>query len=163
MHIRKMKSIDNPVVQALIQESLVSLNLAVPGSAYFDPQLGSLAEYYQDLPQANYWVIEHEGKVVGGVGIAPFQKQVGICELQKLYLLPEVKGRGWGNQLMERALSFAQQHYTACYLETMLELKAACQLYEKYGFTRLKKPLPDSEHGAMDAWYLKTFDQKSSR
>ena len=59
---------------------------------------------------------------------------------------------------METALSFASNHYEKCYLETMHELKTACILYEKFGFTLLSEPLPGSEHSAMDAWFLKDLN-----
>ena len=35
-----------------------------------------------------------EGEVVGGVGIAPFNEQAQVCELQKLYLSPKAQGLG---------------------------------------------------------------------
>lgn len=157
MTIRKMKKEDNSKVKNIIQRSLESLGLAIPGSAYFDPQLHDLYTYYNDLSHANYWVVEQDGDVVGGIGIAPFKGHANVCELQKLYLSPQAQGLGLANQLMETALTFAATHYDMCYLETMQQLKTACLLYEKFGFTLLQEPLPGSEHSAMDAWYLKAF------
>lgn len=49
-------------------------------------------------------------------------------------------------------------YYAKCYLETQHELKAACKLYEKFGFTLLTEPLLDSEHSAMNAWYIKELN-----
>lgn len=155
MIIREIKKEDNAKVKEIIQDSLKSLGLAVPGSAYFDPQLNDLHQYYNNLKHANYWVVELDGEVVGGIGIAPFSEQDKVCELQKLYLSPKAQGLGFSKKLMETALSFASKHYKKCYLETNHELKTACILYEKFGFALLQKPLPGSEHSAMDAWYLK--------
>ncbi len=118
MFIREMKKEDNVKVKEIIQDSLKSLGLAIPGTAYFDPQLNDLHQ------------------------------------LQKLYLSPKAQGLGLSKKLMETALSFASKHYEKCYLETMHELKTACLLYEKFGFTLLHEPLPGSEHSAMDAWYM---------
>ncbi|MGX2958815.1 GNAT family N-acetyltransferase [Peribacillus sp. JNUCC 23] len=154
MIIREIKKEDNAKVKEIIQDSLKSLGLAIPGTAYFDPQLNDLYHYYTNLKHANYWVVEMEGEVVGGIGIAPFNEQEKICELQKLYLTPKTQGLGFAKKLMETALSFASKHYTKCYLETQHELKAACKLYEKFGFTLLHEPLSGSDHSAMDAWYL---------
>ncbi|ACA40115.1 GNAT family N-acetyltransferase [Lysinibacillus sphaericus] len=158
MIIQEIKKEDNAKVKEIIQDSLESLGLAVPGSAYFDSQLNDLYQYYNNLKHANYWVVELDGKVVGGIGIAPFSEQDKVCELQKLYLSPKVQGLGISKKLMETALSFASKHYEKCYLETMHELKTACILYEKFGFTLLQEPLPGSEHSAMDAWYLKDLN-----
>lgn len=158
MIIREMRQEDNAIVKEIIQKSLKSLGLAIPGTAYFDPQLNDLYHYYTNLTHANYWVVEVDDEVVGGVGIAPFNEQENICELQKLYVSSTSQGFGYAKKLMETALSFAAQHYTKCYLETQHELKTACILYEKFGFTRLHEPLPGSDHSAMNAWYIKTLN-----
>ncbi len=159
MIIRPIEQRDNASVREIIRESLESHGLAIPGSAYFDPQLGELAQFYDRLPHACYWVVEVDGRVVGGVGIAPFGTGTAtICELQKLYLRPEVQGRGLSRLLMDQALTFAARHYGQCYLETTHSLRTACILYEKYGFRLLPEPLPGSEHSAMDAWYLKDLE-----
>lgn len=158
MIMREIKKEDNAKVKEIIQNSLKSLGLAIPGTAYFDPQLNDLHQYYTNLKHANYWVVEMEGEVVGGIGIAPFNEHDNVCELQKLYLTPKTQGLGLAKKLMETALSFASQHYAKCYLETQHELKAACKLYEKFGFTLLPEPLLGSEHSAMNAWYIKPLN-----
>lgn len=158
MLIREIKKEDNASVKEIIQDSLKSHGLAIPGTAYFDPQLNDLHQYYNNLKHANYWVVEIEGEVVGGIGIAPFNEHEKVCELQKLYLSPKVQGLGISKKLMETALSFASKHFDKCYLETTHELKTACILYEKFGFTLLHEPLQGSEHSAMNAWYLKDLN-----
>lgn len=158
MNIRTIKKEDNAQVKEIIQDSLKSLGLDIPGTAYFDPQLNDLHQYYNNLTHANYWVVEIEGEIVGGMGIAPFNEQDKICELQKLYLSSKAQGLGISKKLMETALSFASKHYEKCYLETMHELKTACILYKKFGFILLNEPLPGSEHSTMDAWYLKDLN-----
>jgi putative acetyltransferase len=155
MIIREIKKEDNAKVKEIIQNSLKSLGLAIPGTAYFDPQLNDLHQYYSSLKHAKYWVVEMEGEVVGGIGIAPFNEHAKVCELQKLYLSTKTQGIGLGKKLMETALSYASKHYTKCYLETTHELKTACKLYERFGFTLLDEPLTGSDHSAMNAWYLK--------
>ncbi|TDM02415.1 GNAT family N-acetyltransferase [Macrococcus carouselicus] len=157
MNIREIKPDDNSSIKTIIQQSLKTHDLAIPGSAYFDPHLGELYEFYHQLEYAAYWIAEEDGEVLGGIGIAPFNLESGICELQKLYLKPAGQGRGISKQLMETALSFAAMHYRQCYLETMFKLRAACHLYEQYGFKLLDQPLPGSEHSAMDAWYIKSL------
>ena len=155
MNIREIRKEDNAQVKKIIQDSLKSLGLDIPGTAYFDPQLNDLHQYYNDLAYANYWVIEVEAEIVGGIGIAPFNEQEKNCELQKLYLSPKAQGLGISKKLMETALAFASDYYEKCYLETMHELKTACILYNKHGFVLLNEPLQGSEHSTMDAWYLK--------
>lgn len=158
MIIRTIKKEDNLIVKKIIQESLESLKFAIEGTAYFDPQLGCLNEYYDNLNNAKYWVVELDNKIVGGIGIALFDNEQGICELQKLYLIPEAQGLGISKKLMETALSFASTHYKSCYLETNHDLKVACILYEKFGFKLLNSPISGSGHFAMNAWYLKDLE-----
>ncbi|MGM0941236.1 MAG: GNAT family N-acetyltransferase [Bacillota bacterium] len=158
MIIREIKQEDNAQIKKIIQDSLKSLGLAIPGTAYFDPQLNDLHQYYTELKHANYWVVEMEGEVVGGIGIAPFNEHDHVCELQKLYVSPKTQGLGFARNLMETALSFASKHYSKCYLETQHELTAACILYEKFGFSLLDEPLSGSDHSAMNAWYIRDLN-----
>jgi putative acetyltransferase len=156
MQIREIEEKDNEAIERIIKRSLESFYLNIPGTAYFDPQLGMLAQYYKEQANARYWVVVNEqGEVVGGVGIAPLGQKTGICELQKLYLIPAAQGIGLSKELMREALGFAKEHYTHCYLETLKKLQAANHLYIKTGFQQLDSPLNGSEHSAMDTWYIK--------
>ena len=156
MNIREIEAKDNPAIERIIKRSLESFGLDIPGTAYFDPQLSSLSDYYRKLPDSKYWVVvDDRDEVLGGVGIAPFGEHEGVCELQKLYIKPESQGQGLSKQLMETALGFAKEHYAHCYLETMEKLRVANRLYERLGFRKLDKPLDGSEHGTMDTWYIK--------
>ena len=156
MRIRPIEEKDNKTIEQIIKRSLESFALDIPGTAYYDPQLGSLAQFYRQQPNARYWVVVNEqDEVLGGVGIAPFGQKTEICELQKLYITPDAQGLGLSKKLMQAALDFAREHYTYCYLETMKKLEVANLLYDKCGFRQLEKPLDGSEHGTMDAWYIK--------
>ncbi|WP_455675438.1 GNAT family N-acetyltransferase [Pradoshia sp.] len=163
MKIREINEKDNQRMEQIIKRSLESFELNIPGTAYFDPQLGSLAQFYQQQPHAKYWVVVNEqDEAVGGVGIAPFGLKTDVAELQKLYMAPEAQGLGLSRELMQTALDFAKKHYTYCYLETMKKLEVANLLYAKFGFRPLDKPLEGSEHGTMDAWYIKELRDGSS-
>ena len=156
MRIREIKETDNRIVEQIIKQSLESFGLNIPGTAYYDPQLGHLSAFYQQQPNAMYWVLVNENdEAIGGVGIAPFGNKPDICELQKLYISPEAQGLGYSRKLMNTALEFAKKHYAYCYLETMNKLEIANLLYGKLGFQQLHKPLDGSEHSTMDTWYIK--------
>jgi putative acetyltransferase len=156
MQIREIEERDNQTMEQIIKRSLESFNLDIPGTAYFDPQLSNLAQFYKEQLKAKYWVaVNEQDEVVGGVGIAPFGEKTGVCELQKLYITPESQGIGLSKELMKVALDYAKEHYTYCYLETMKKLQTANLLYTKLGFRQLDRPLDGSEHNVMDAWYIK--------
>lgn len=155
MKIREIEERDNQTMEQIIKRSLKSVDLNIPGTAYFDPQLSNLAQFYKEKSNAKYWVaVSEQDEVVGGVGIAPY-KENEICELQKLYITPKAQGMGLSKELMKVALDFAKEHYTYCYLETMKKLQTANLLYSKLGFQQLDKPIEGSEHNVMDVWYTK--------
>lgn len=154
MKIRLITEKDNLQLCQLIRQILEQENLALPGTAYYDESLTNLSAYYQKDENTAYFVVTDETeKVYGGAGIGHFSE--GICELQKLYLLPELRGQGWAKKLMDTVLSFAQNHYEQIYLESHTNLSRALELYKKYGFTSLSAPLSGSEHSLMNVWMLK--------
>nr|WP_237579089.1 GNAT family N-acetyltransferase [Enterococcus sp. CU12B] len=158
LNIREITAQDDLQMAQIIRHILENHQLDIPGTAYFDPQLDHLSEFYRDLPDSAYWVLVNENEqVVGGVGIAPLQDN--IAELQKLYLSDAATGHGYGQQLLSHAINFAQQHYQQLYLETSSILKAANGLYHKNGFKLLDKPLGETGHTLMDTWFLKQLHE----
>lgn len=76
---------------------------------------------------------EQNGVIVGSYGLYPTEP--GVCELRKMYLRRDHRGKGLGRRLLEDALACAKQ--AGCRrvtLETASVLKEAIRLYESYGF-----------------------------
>jgi len=141
--IREISEQDDLRMAAIIRSALQSYGVAGEGTAFADPGLDRLSGEYLDQ-RAAYFVIEAEGRVAGGAGIAPLEHgPEGVCELQKMYLEEAVRGKGFGRALMRICLAFARNAgYTGCYLETFAELKEAVQLYKSEGFRPLDKRTP---------------------
>lgn len=154
MIIREIEVRDNKQIEEVIRTCLKEFGGNREGLAWADPFLGRLSEVY-DAVGSKYWVAEQDGRIVGGCGIGPMQNLEGICELQKMYCLPEARGTGIANKLMLIALEFASQHYNQCYLETLGNMTAANKFYRKHDFVELDKPLGDTGHYSCDVWYLK--------
>jgi putative acetyltransferase len=57
-------------------------------------------------PRIAYFVVERDGRVLGGAGVAPLaRRRCGdTCELRKMYFLPEARGIGAGAAMMARCL-----------------------------------------------------------
>lgn|SRR5699024_867620 len=156
--IRPIESKDNKELQIIIQKNLEEYNLDKPGTAYYDPQLSALYEFYNGQAKRGYWVAVDENKqtVVGGIGIGPFGNYNNIAELQKYYISNEYQGFGIGRLLFQQAISFARyNNYQSLYIETMDTLQKANSIYEHLGFKLLEEPLKGSEHGLMNRWYIK--------
>lgn len=154
--IRPIEQKDNAALAVIIRTSLAEFGANKPGTVYFDPTTDALYELFQ-TKGSYYFVAEENGKLLGGGGIFPTENlPAGTCELVKMYLNKEARGKGLGKLLIERCLDWAKQNgYTQVYLETMPELKQALKVYELFGFEYLNGPLGNSGHFGCDRWMLK--------
>lgn len=154
--IREIQKADNVAIAKVIRDVLIEHNVPKVGTAYADPSLDFMFENYSEEKSA-YFVVEKEGKIIGGAGIAPLENgPKEICELQKMYFLSEARGLGLGVKLMEVCLEKARQfEFKKCYLETMPYMVNAQSLYKKSGFEYLDKPLGNTGHNACPVWMLK--------
>ena len=79
-----------------------------------------------------------------------------ICELQKMYLLPEGRGLGLGKSLIDNCIEKAIEFgFESCYIETMTYMEDAQKLYKKVGFYNLDKQLGNTGHSSCQVWMLK--------
>ncbi len=156
--IRPLSKSDNREVADLIRTVSAEYGLtADKGYGVSDPTLDDLYSAY-DQDRAAYWVVEHSGKVVGGGGFAPLAGEPSVCELQKMYFLPQTRGHGLATQLVALTLKQAKAHgYQECYLETTECLKEAIKLYEKLGFEYLNAPRGDTGHDACEVIMQKSI------
>lgn len=121
-----------------------------------DPEVEQMSQYYHQENKSVYLVATIDNKVVGGAGIAKFNDDSEICELRKLFLLPESRGLGLGKELTEQCLNFAiEMGFKQCYLDTLASMTSAIALYEKMGFSHLDKALIGTIHGGCDIWMIK--------
>jgi putative acetyltransferase len=151
--IRPIEPQDNAAVEAVIRACLIEFGANHEGTAWADPDLGRFSEIY-NTPGNRYWVAEDEtGKIVGGTGIGRLTDTV--CELQKMYCLPQVRGSGLASRLMALALDYARNHYKQCYLETLDNMTAAQRFYEKHGFSRTDIAPIQTAHFACEVKYIK--------
>lgn len=158
IRIREIQQKDNQAVAAVIRNVFISDDYPKTGTAYEDPQLEHMFETYQQ-PKAIYFVIEREGKIVGGAGISQLQNaEENICELQKMYFLEEARGKGWGALMIQKCLEKASEFgYEKCYLETLPKMLNAQKLYQKVGFNYIDAPLGATGHTSCPVWMIKVL------
>lgn len=150
--IREIQEKDNKEIEKIIRSCLIEYGANHEGTAWTDPNLGRFSEIYNEEGN-KYWVAEEDGEVVGGVGIGRMNSN--ICELQKMYCIREIRGKGVAHKLIEIALDYAKNYYKKCYLETLENMIEAQKFYEKNGFKRVYEPVVETEHFACDVRYIK--------
>ncbi|WP_130833741.1 GNAT family N-acetyltransferase [[Erwinia] mediterraneensis] len=159
LQMRPITAADNPHIARVIRTVSAEFGLtADKGYTVADPQLDQLFELYSTDNSA-YWIVEQQGKVMGGGGIAPLACSApDICELQKMYFLPDVRGRGLARNLALRAMAFAQERgFKRCYLETTGNLTQAIKLYESLGFEHIESALGCTGHVDCEVRMLKVL------
>ena len=83
-------------------------------------------------------LVDEAGRVVGCGGVYPFDSE--IAEVRKSYLLPGVRGRGWGRTLLLRLVGDARSRgFKKLVLETASKLVAADKLYRSVGFAEVER------------------------
>jgi len=156
--IKEIKTEDDPQIAEVIRAVLIEFGVPKVGTAYEDKALDCMTETY-NKPKSAYFVVENEGKIIGGAGIAQLDNFEGnVCELQKMYFLPEARGIGLGKIMIQKCLEQAKQlGFESCYLETLPYMKAATKLYANMGFAPLDKPMGNTGHYSCNVWMLKTL------
>jgi putative acetyltransferase len=156
--IRPIQHGDDPGVAALIRSVMPEFGAEGPGFAITDPEVDAMSRAYAG-ERAGYWVIDREGRVVGGGG---FAQLVGasddVCELRKMYFYAETRGRGLGRELLETILGRARAvGFRICYLETLASMHQARKLYEANGFARIDSAMGQTGHFGCNTYYARSL------
>src|SRR5919112_6758038 len=100
--IRKIELKDNKELASIVRTSLAEFGANKPGTVYYDDTTDHLYELFQE-PGSIYFVAEQDGKILGGAGIYPSEGlPEGTCELVKMYLNKEARGKGLGRTLIDK-------------------------------------------------------------
>lgn len=156
MKIRIIAQKDNKALAVALRKVLIEMGVPKTGTAYEDKELDAMFETYQS-PRSIYYIVENNNKILGGAGIAPLKEgDPGVCELQKMYFLPQARGKGLGKQMIGLCLDFAQSKgFEKCYIETMPNMEAAQKLYLKSGFSYIDHALGNTGHTSCPIWMIK--------
>ncbi len=147
INIRLIQPKDNKPLANVIRTVLTQQGNNVDGTVFTDDATDRMFDGYQ-TDNSVYYVVEIDGKVMGGCGVAqlPGEKDA-VCELQRLFLLKEVRSKGIGQALMDKCIDFAKQKgYQLMYLETFPNMIEAIGLYKKNGFQLINHPMGNTGH-----------------
>lgn len=156
VQIRPIELRDNVELANLIREVFREFKIDKPGTVYTDPTTDHLYELFQQ-PKSFCFVAEENGVLLGGCGIYPTNGlPEGCVELVKFYLRSSARGKGVGNELMQKSFNKAKEFgFGQIYLESFPELSKAVSMYKREGFRDLDHPLGNTGHFACNVWMLK--------
>jgi putative acetyltransferase len=114
----------------------------------FDQELAALPGDYAP-PEGRLLLAECDGQLAGCVALHKLEP--GICEMKRLYLRPQFRGRGLGRALADRIIAEARHiGYRRMRLDTVEPvMKDAVAMYRKLGFKEVDPYRPNPIAGAM--------------
>ena len=160
--MRRATNADCEPVRNLVFTVLGEYHLA-PDPACTDADLRDIEQSSFHRGGVFYVLEEKDGSVIGSYGLYPMSDQrletggerpetpvetqnlasprlqptasPNTCELRKMYLRRDYRGKGHGKRLLDDALAEARRFgFQTVTLETASVLKEAIRLYERYGF-----------------------------
>jgi putative acetyltransferase len=123
--------LDSDVIKIVVFGALKEYGLE-PDPGNTDEDLDSIESYYSE--NGGYFgVVEECNSIVATIGL--YRVDETTCELRKMYVLPDYRGKGLGKSLMEFALKKAKEMgFKRVVLETASPLKEAIGLNKWFGF-----------------------------
>ena len=120
-------------IRELFLEYANSLNFSLCFQS-FEQELAGLPGVYAP-PDGRLWLAACGSRAAGCVALHPLER--GICEMKRLYVRPQFRGKGLGRVLAERVLDDARKiGYHRLRLDTVEPVMGnAVALYRKLGFT----------------------------
>lgn len=111
----------------------------------FETELANLPGPYAP-PEGSMLLAEYDNKIAGCVTLKKIGE--GICEMKRLYVRPEFRGRDIGRKLAQAIIKEARKiGYVKMRLDTLKRLTEAISLYRSMGFKEIKpyvfNPLED--------------------
>lgn len=101
-----------------------------------DFDLDNVEDYYLQNRGIFYTGIV-DGTIVGTSAVRLIDDRT--CEIKRIYVRKDFRGRGFGRALFIQALKFAEENYSMVVLKTDARLEGAIDLYRKNGFSVVKE------------------------
>ncbi|MFK8183517.1 MAG: GNAT family N-acetyltransferase [Phormidesmis sp.] len=118
-----------------------------------DQDAVEVEKYYLDTG-GEFWVVEHDGQIVGTGGYHPIERGQHAVEIRKMYLLPSARGHGLGRYLLAQLEQAAAKNgFEQAWVETATVLKEAVKLYEQNEY----EPMSGVETERCDKVYCKAI------
>jgi putative acetyltransferase len=119
----------------------------------FDKELAGLPGDYAP-PEGRLLLADYKGQLAGCVALHPLDAHhfdASICEMKRLYLRPQFRGKGLGRALADRIIAEARHiGYSRLRLDTVEPvMKDAVAMYRKLGFKEIPPYCPNPMSGVV--------------
>jgi len=112
----------------------------------FAEELATLPGHYA-RPGGRLLLAVHGATALGVIALRP--QRGGDCEMKRLYVRPEGRGRGLGRMLAQAVIGEAREAgYERILLDTLPGMKEAQALYRSLGFKEIAPYYPNPIEGA---------------
>ncbi len=112
-----------------------------------DEELAGFPKKYEE-PDGSFFIAKDGKNVIGCIGLKKIQS--GICEMKRLFVKDEYKGRGLGKELIKTLIEEAKKKgYSKMRLDTLSKMKSAQRLYKEFGFYEIEQYVVNPIEGAV--------------
>ena len=102
----------------------------------YEEELGHLESKY-GAPFGRLYLAYYDDELAGCIGLRKIDGQ--NCEMKRLYVRPEFRGKRIGNRLVQKIIEDARQiGYSCMLLDTLPFLESAVRIYQSYGFYEIE-------------------------
>lgn len=161
----RIESAETPELVAVNRQLFVEYARSIEIDLCFQGFAEELARLPGDYARpAGRLLLAFDGpKAIGCGALRPFES--GVCEMKRLYIRPNARGKGAGGALVDALISSAKEiGYRKLRLDTLPSMTTAIAIYRSMGFQEIAmyrpNPVPGSLFFELD---LKPAGEKSGR
>jgi ribosomal protein S18 acetylase RimI-like enzyme len=151
---------DFKITKDLFIEYKNSLNLDLCFQKFHE-EISDLQSQYSGPAGGCVILCFEDSEAIGCIALRKFENET--CEMKRLYLRPEARGKGIGRALAEKIIEKAKEFgYKKMQLDTLETMKEAIALYKSIGFTEIEPYRYNPNKGVvyMKLDLIQTFNKK---
>ena len=139
-----VNEIDGKIVSSCVCVIIPNLTRNIrPYEKYQDTETSPATENYEDIlfrfnqPETTYYFITADNIKVGVIRVVDFKDGITRKRISPIFIMPEYRNKGYAQQAIKEAERIHGKHHWK--LDTILQEKGNCYLYEKLGYHKTGK------------------------